>query len=69
MYCRYPEIVVKVEDLDNNVSLIVKRVRAALVKASVSDLEDFARATNSNDCAHLLITCMKWVTLNPEPQF
>ncbi len=61
---RHPEITVRLTGSDGNAYAILGAVQKALRKAGHSDeVAAFLAEATSGDYAHLLATCMRWVTV------
>jgi len=60
---RHPEIEVQLTGTDSNGFLLASRVRSAMSRAGVPEVEcvEFFDEALSGDYDHLLQTCMKWV--------
>jgi len=62
---RHPEITVQLTSIDGNAYAILAAVRAALRTAGHADeVAAFLAEATSGDYAHLLATCMRWVTVH-----
>ena len=59
----YPEITVKLTGTDGNAFAVLRKVLAALDRASLrqESIKEFSEEATSGDYDHLLRTCMKWV--------
>jgi hypothetical protein len=61
---RHPEIQVQLTGTDGNAYAILAAVQKALRKTGHSDeVAAFLAEATSGDYAHLLATCMRWVTV------
>jgi len=61
---RHPEITVRLTGIDGNAYAILGAVRTALRTAGHADeVAVFLAEATSGDHAHLLATCMRWVTV------
>ncbi len=61
---RHPEVQVQLTGTDGNAYAILGAVQKALRKAGHSDeVAVFLAEATSGDYAHLLATCMRWVTV------
>ncbi len=61
---RHPEITVRLTGIDGNADAVLAAVRAALRSAGHSDeVAAFLAEATSGDYQHLLVTCMRWVTV------
>jgi hypothetical protein len=61
---RHPEITVQLTGTDGNAYAILAAVRTALRHAGHNDeVAAFLAEATSGDYAHLLATCMRWVTV------
>jgi hypothetical protein len=61
---RHPEITVQLTGIDGNAYAILGTVRTALRQAGHTDeVAAFLAEATSGDYAHLLTTCMRWVTV------
>lgn len=60
---KYPEVVVKLTESDGNAFAIIGKVRNALRAAGKDDSAKFVSEAMSGDYDNLLVTCMKWVTV------
>ncbi len=61
---RHPEITVQLTGNDGNAYAILAAVRTALRTAGHNDeVAAFLAEATSGDYAHLLATCMRWVTV------
>ena len=62
---RHPEIQVQLSGTDGNAYAILAAVRAALRRVGHADeVAAFLAEATSGDYAHLLATCMRWVTVH-----
>jgi len=63
---KYPNIEVKLTETDGNAFAIVGAVRNALRSGGVpaDEVSAFMKESMSDDYAHLLQTCMAWVTVS-----
>ncbi len=61
MYCRHPEIVVKLVGMDGNAFAIIGRVQQALKDAGIprEQIAEFRQQATSGDYDHPLTTVMK----------
>ncbi len=61
---RHPDITVRLSGIDGNAYAILGAVRTALRAAGHTDeVAAFLAEATSGDYAHLLATCMRWVTV------
>ena len=62
---KYPDITVVLVGKDGNAFAILGRMRAAMKRAEVLQIEidRFMDETKSGDYDHLLQTCMEWVNV------
>jgi hypothetical protein len=65
MEVKYPNITVVLVGTDGNALSIVGKVKRALMREGVSDMEidEFFNDALSGDYDHVLQTCMKWVNV------
>lgn len=66
MEIKYPDVKVRLTEIDGNAFLILAEVRKALEKAGVPlrERDKFSIEARSGDYAHLLQTVMKWVNVS-----
>jgi hypothetical protein len=62
---KYPEIEVDLIGEDGNAFAILGRVRSAMIKAGLEDveIEKFMDEATDGDYNHLLVTTMNWVNV------
>jgi hypothetical protein len=65
MDVKYPHVVVELTGSDGNAAAIIGAVRKALRRARLGDevIKEFTAEATSGDYDNVLITAMKWVTV------
>jgi hypothetical protein len=65
MDVKHPEVAVELSGTNANAYAIIGKVRAALRRAGVpgDEITEFSNEATSGDYDNVLITCMKWVTV------
>jgi len=63
---KYPEIEVQLTGKDGNAFSIIGSVRTAMKRNKIpkEDIKAFQEEAMSGDYDNVLVTCMKWVTVN-----
>lgn len=60
---KYPHVKVKLTGTEGNAFAVLGEVKSAMERAGV-DTNGFFEEATAGDYNHLLVTCMKWVTVS-----